>query len=296
MQRNTIKTVNNITEAISNLASGDIVFFNIDETLILTGYKKFSDAPRLTEPDLADTIMRLQERGIRVTGLTTRSTKKELETTEQLEVAGIKIPVIFAPDIQQADGSIISTKSGMLRHYLTMTEASYGKPKRIFVFDHSRAQLEIIATQCSDLPIPIFLKHYVTTAYQPVNVNRDTNAIFPEKLDGFVKLDALGGGTASVFSIGHPESDQRLVLKLGAHEDGAKVEMLCNTIYQLLGVDVPKMRVYHTLPKTLASSLNLQHPYRFAQVSEYIRAGRNTTTVQIKKIRTRTFRRPRFAG
>ena len=35
--------------------------------------------------------------------------------------------------------------------------------------------------------------------------------------------------------------------------------------------------------RNLASSLNLPHPYRFTQVSEYIRAGRNATTEQIKK-------------
>ena len=50
MQRNIIKTVTSVTAEISNHASGDIVFFDIDETLILTGLNKFSPGETPSKP------------------------------------------------------------------------------------------------------------------------------------------------------------------------------------------------------------------------------------------------------
>ena len=125
MQRNTITTVTSISEAISNLASGDIVFFDIDGTLILTGYEKFSDAPRLTEPGLAAAILRLQERGIHVVGLSARAWQDELQTVKQLEAAGINISVIYVPDIHQAEDSKLSAHTSDLRRYLSMLEVTH---------------------------------------------------------------------------------------------------------------------------------------------------------------------------
>ena len=88
----------------------------------------------------------------------------------------------------------------------------------------------------------------------------------------------LSAAAQPVFLVSNiPERDQRLVLKLGAHEDGAKVEMLCNAVYRILGVDVPKMRVYHTLPKNLAVDLGLKNPYRFSQLCEFIKSGKHST-------------------
>ena len=106
MQRNTIKTVNNITDAIANPATGDIIFFDIDETLVLTGFNKFSDAPRLTEPELASAIVNLQERGIQVMALTARSPETAAQTIEQLTTLGIHLPVIHAPH-KQGKGRVL---------------------------------------------------------------------------------------------------------------------------------------------------------------------------------------------
>jgi 8-oxo-dGTP pyrophosphatase MutT (NUDIX family) len=57
---------------------------------------------------------------------------------------------------------------------------------------------------------------------------------------------------------------------LGTHEDSAKLEILSNAVYDAMGVAVPKMRVYHTLPKDLAAELGLKSPYGIFKVCEYI--------------------------
>ena len=93
---------------------------------------------------------------------------------------------------------------------------------------------------------------------------------FPENLEGYAIGRALGGGTASVFSISNAATAQTLVLKCGAHEDAAKIEILCNIVYRALGVRVPQMRVYHSLPPQLATELQLQSPSGVFQVSEYL--------------------------
>ena len=280
MQRSDITTVNNITQAIANPATGDVIFLEIDETLLLTGFKKFNDTPKLTEPGLAAEILRLQERGIRVVGLTSRSPRKQQATLDQLKLAGMQFEVLHAPDIQSADGSLHSGKGRALHAYLEQADV---KPRRLFVFDNLPRHLDAIKAECESFGIPLFLKHYVVPDFLPVHVDTTNDTSFPEKLDDYQKDKFLGGGTASVFSIKHQRCQRPLVLKLGAHEDAAKIEMLCNAIYHLLGVDVPKMRVYHKLPKKLAADIGLQHPYRFSQVCEFIQSGDVAPAEIIKK-------------
>ena len=125
-------------------------------------------------------------------------------------------------------------------------------------------------------------KHYITPYVQAVTA-------FPDRLDGFVLQHRLGGGTASVFTIINPTTHQELVLKYGAHEDAAKMEMLCHAVYQALGVQVPGMRVYHTLPAELASSLGLQNPCGMFQVSEFIKELSPTKKHNIEKAARRDF-------
>ena len=124
MQRSDITTINNITQAIANPAAGDVIFLDIDETLLLTGFKKFSDDPKLTEPGLPAEILRLQERGIRVVGPTSRSVKKSQATLDQLKLAGIQLEVLHAPDIRSDDGSLHSGKGKALRAYLEQVQSS----------------------------------------------------------------------------------------------------------------------------------------------------------------------------
>ena len=280
MQRSDITIINNISEAIANPATGDVIYLDLDETLLLTGFNKFSDDPKLTESGLPDEISRLQERGIRVVGLTSRSRENSQATLDQLKMAGMQFEVLHAPDISSDDGSLSSGKGKALHADFVQSKV---KPKRIFVFDNLRHHLDAVKTACEGLGVPLFLKHYVVPDYQPVHVDASDAALFPEKLDGYQKEKSLGGGTGSVFVLKHPGREQPLVLKLGAHEDSAKVEMLCNALYRILGVNVPKMRVYHRLPKNLAADLGMKHPYRFSQLCEFIKSGEAAPTEIIKK-------------
>ena len=106
--------------------------------------------------------------------------------------------------------------------------------------------------------------------YQPILLSPETNALFPARLEGYKKHAALGGGTNSVFSIEHENTAQRLVLKTGAHDDAAKIEILCNAVYHALGVKVPAMRVYHTLPRELAAALGLPQHTGIFKLSAYL--------------------------
>ena len=125
--------------------------------------------------------------------------------------------------------------------------------------------------------IPLLLKHYVPPYYKNIEIDKETNALFPERLDGFVKVGSLGGGSESVYEIRHKESGKRFVIKLGAHEESGKFEILCNALYRKMGVAVPKMRVYKTLPKDLAKSLGLKSPYGIFKVTEYIEPSKGNT-------------------
>ena len=146
-------------------------------------------------------------------------------------------------------------------------KASVNKPRRIFVFDNLREELEDIQSECQDLGLPLYLKHYVRPDFQQIFINPETNAFFPANLNEFEKEQSLGGGTASVFSIKHRDTGQRLVLKFGAHEDGAKVEMLCKCPLSDTWGRCPKNACLSYSPKktrgrfAITTSVSLRHSY-----------------------------------
>jgi len=80
-----------------------VTSINFSDSFGVIPYLKSHDDPKLTEPGLPAEILRLQERGIRVVGLTSRSLKKSQATLDQLKLAGIQIEVIHAPDIKSDD-------------------------------------------------------------------------------------------------------------------------------------------------------------------------------------------------
>lgn len=93
---------------------------------------------------------------------------------------------------------------------------------------------------------------------------------FPSNLDAFSEIKSLGGGTNSTYQITNPNTKQSFVLKYGAHLDAIKVEIVCNAIYQILGVPIPKSQVYQEIPKELAEKLNLSSYLGIFQVSEFL--------------------------
>ena len=47
-----LKLITSASNAVANLRQGDVLFFDIDETLLLCGIKKYEDAVSLTEDSL----------------------------------------------------------------------------------------------------------------------------------------------------------------------------------------------------------------------------------------------------
>lgn len=98
-----------------------------------------------------------------------------------------------------------------------------------------------------------------------------TTLSFPNSLDDFSKITALHGGTNSTYLIQNPHTKQSFVIKYGAHNDAIKIEILCNKLYQILGVPVPGNHFYKTIPEAIAQKINVKHSQgRIFQISEYI--------------------------
>lgn len=270
MKPSSIRTISNLSRAIANPTTGDWLFLDLDETLLLTGLKKYEDAPSLTESELVSTIKMLRERGIKVIGLTARKTKYATATCEQLKSVGIELDeVIHAPN-QEHKNHEQTEKGKSLKEFVNahQQEIHDGKLKRIFIFDNLLKQLQDIEGISQELGVPIFLKHYTLPQY--LTMANDSDFAFPENLEDFSQAKELSGGTMSAFSIYNPNTNQKLVLKYGAHEDAGKLEILTNALYHELGILVPPMRIYTTIPKALAQSMKLSSPYGMFKVCKYV--------------------------
>lgn len=74
-----------IADLTFNLEEGDVLFLDIDQTLLLPGEKKYEDPVKAIEADIADTIKRLRSKGVIILGLTARHPKYADKTEEQLK-------------------------------------------------------------------------------------------------------------------------------------------------------------------------------------------------------------------
>jgi 8-oxo-dGTP pyrophosphatase MutT (NUDIX family) len=258
-----ILAVESISQSIATIQPGDWVFFDIDDTLLLSAIRRYEGIPELSESELPSQIKNLIDRGIKVCGLTTRSVLYTTQTLQQLLDLGIILSDLIHASTPEAPDTE-TLKGHALRQYV---DSSLEKPKRILVIDDSKEALEAIETSFSTSELPLLLYCYLRTEYQTLTHPVD----FPINLRDFTKIEPLGsGGTASVFRITNEISGQVLVLKLGAHPDARKVEILCNAMYQAMGVPVPRFQVYNTLPVILAEKLHLPSAYGIFQISEYL--------------------------
>ncbi len=269
--------IKSVIDALANPRAGDWVALDIDEVLLLTSLDKYEDPVTLTQKELVDAINMLKERGIRVFGITARKEKYKEETIRQLAAAGINLDyVLHAPNEKDADGKKKSTKGKVLRQHV---ESSEHKPRRLCIVDDLPDQLESVIESFKDSSTPLVCYHYERPEKQPVTLKR-TKKAFPKTLSGYEVEKSLGGGTQSTFLLKNPDKTEKpakhseLVLKLGAHNYGIKIEILCNAIYRMLGVNVPDLQVYNTLPKGVAEELaKLTSQYGIFSVSEYIKPG-----------------------
>lgn len=109
------------------------------------------------------------------------------------------------------------------------------------------------------------------------------NFSFPDSVADFTQITALNGGTKSTYLLTHPLTKQSLVLKHGAHLDAIKIEILCNKIYQILGVPIPRSKIYKDIPHDFLKKIGIgESNGKMCQVSEYILPDNNQD--QLKKI------------
>jgi hypothetical protein len=257
-----IERVSNISKTIANPRQGDLIFFDIDKVLLYTSHDRGDERTQVTEATLAADIHFLRQVGVRVVGLTARSHWRAESTLEQLKESGIVLDeVLHAPNIYRENDGVIPTKGSVAKQYIEQNAKSRKPVKRVFAFDDILANLQDIETALEPLQIPCHCKHYVRTQYKSIYGNEHLDPCFPPNLDDYEVGAALGGGSNSVFVLSHKINSHRLVIKLGTHQEAGKLEILCHALYQVMGVKVPKMRVYHTLPEAMANKLHLQKPY-----------------------------------
>lgn len=277
MQRSHISTITNLATAISNPRSGDCIFLDLDDTLLLIGLEKYKIQPDLIEKEIVSVIKMLRERGIKVMALTARQLKYAKKTLTQLRELGIELDeVIHAPSLPTNNKSLskVPQKWLALQNYVYshQQEVQSGQLKRLFVFDNDINELNKIEEYCQNLGVSVHLKHFNLAEYlTPTEHSKG----FPETLDNFTQYQYLDGGTGSTLKIINPLTKQTLVLKYGAHENAGKLETLGNAIYQIIGVKVPAMRIYHRIPKVLAKALKLNKQHGKFKVTEFIPEAKN---------------------
>ena len=193
-----ITSVRNFSKIFANLRRGDCLFFDIDQTLLLCGLDKYHDAPQLTEKELATQIRIAQEMGVQVYGLTARDVEREAKTVEQLKDVGIFFSnIIYAPSIIISDDEKEPQKAHALKKHLASLSS---KPKRVVVVDDLKDQLDAIEMEFGSDDPTLILYHYERLQYQPIT-KQDK---FPDSLNDFRLVNALGGGTKSTFKIHNP--------------------------------------------------------------------------------------------
>ncbi len=113
----------------------------------------------------------------------------------------------------------------------------------------------------------------------------DKTIHFPDTLSHCVFEQALGGGTRSTFLLRDMTTNKKFVLKLAAHAEAIKMEMLFNAIYHVLGVPVPNIHVYYSIPKKIQEQIGIEISDGYFQLAEYITSENNLsmTIDQAKK-------------
>lgn len=268
--------INNISNTISNLRQGDYLFLDIDDTLVLLGIKKYKDEAICTEKNIISQLKCLKESGLHIIGLTARKNKHVTQTECQLNRLDIELEhIIYAPSlIDETTKEPILQKGIRLEEYINSLPPSC-KPKRILVIDDNAKQLANIASRIENCQIPYILYHYQRKIHGSIHHYANDAADFPETLNDFTEVQSLGGGTQSTYKIINIITNQNLVIKYGVDSDAIKLEILCNAIYGVLEVPVPRIHLYKSIPPTLAKKINLKTPHGIFQESEFISAELN---------------------
>ena len=280
-----LKLITSASNAVANLRQGDVLFFDIDETLLLCGIKKYEDAVSLTEDSLPLLIEKCKEIGIKIYGLTARDLSFQMQSVEQLHDVNIHLSEIIHAPSQKTNNGKIYTKGDVLRKWL---QKNGHNPKRILVIDDSKNELLSIQESFSHLSDnALILYHYIRPKFKQFHHIEPglVEASFPVHLNDFNLQEALGGSTKSTFLITAPNWKNPLVLKFGAHPDALKAEIMTNTLYRILDVSVPPSQIYYTVPNSLAKACNISYPHGFFQISHFISNQSNSENELIQHTR-----------
>ncbi len=246
-------------DAFANPRQGDCICLDMDEVLVLL------DEPK---KELLKHLSWLQEIRIKIIGVTKRTS-----LTPEFDDFAKLITVITQ---EQA-----ASKQQRLVNYIQTLPV---KPKRLIVINSTPEALENFK-KCADAEkiFPtVLLNQYQRPQHQGIYTRSNEPTSIPDNLEKYDTAEFLGGNTNSTFKISSSfdKSLPPLVLKYGFSQDAIKLELLCNAIYRLLGVKVPKSEAFNTLPAELAKRLN-QKPHGIFQVTEFIEAAKEQNITDI---------------
>lgn len=307
----TINQIENISTTITNLRTGDFLVLDIDNILLMTGLKKDEDTYFFIEPALVEQLRVIRERGgIQIIGFTTQSEDDKFRAMNYLRKMAITLDDIIHVPSETIEENKQLQKGKLLKKYLS---GLANKPTRIIVIDNNIGELENIKLYAENYKTHWLLYQYLRPQHQniqtlqhqiaqeffqetmknPIDKNGqklDDKSFFPPHLKGFIKVKSLGDKTTNIFLIHNPKTKQNLIIKHSNNPDVIKLEILCNVIYQSLGVPVPRVEAYNRLPNKLARNLNLTSPYGIFQVSEHIEHDQyNLTEEKLRELVSQHF-------
>lgn len=283
-----IRTIKNISQVIANPKKGDLIVFDIDDTLLWNDINRYKDAPKLIEEDIIKLIAFLRSRGIQVLLLTARSNHNKDETLKELKALQIEFnQIIHAPSKnhqpqkgrflkEYLDGLKKQPENKVIQTPLEKNINDFGNtPKCVYVFEDNRNQLyDIINTLQHE--VQLFCYHFEFPSSNPISIaGSEKKYLFPQNLEEYKLECSLGGGSKSTYKIKN-KYNHALVIKHGATPDAWVAEILCNTIYQACGGSIPETMVYNLVPVDLAIALNLKSRFTKFKVSEYLVADQET--------------------
>lgn len=236
-----------LADIFKDVRCDDSVYLDLDDTILLTALNKYGSDSLLTESDLAHEIQRLINAGVKVYGLTARWHKFKAQTLAQLAAHGIVLmDVIHAPSIF-VNGVEVVQKGRVFKEHLA---AQTIQPRRIFVFDDLKAQLEDIAAQSKDITQPIYLYCYSC----PQRLDLSFANSLPEHLNGYCIAQVLVQDNQKLVQLTNP-NQPTLLFSIDSNTEKQKIKILQHALYRAWNVNAPEFDVFTRLPQVLAKQL-----------------------------------------
>ena len=249
MERPKIISIQNLYELQEIVKKGDLVVFDIDQTILVTGTIKYGNkaivsglCPQL--PALIADWKKTFGEEIDFLILTARKLKYMDDTVIQLKK--INMDGIFVIHAENNYG--ISTKGEELVNYLELAFLEKTKPKRVvFVDDMLKNHIDV-SNNLTKFKIP-YLCIQKQSCFQITTSGNEH--IFPKVITDLDYINTLSGGSGGVYLLIDSKTGYKYTLKTSTNTDHIKEEILADGLYQSLGVKVPPFAVYDHLPYSI---------------------------------------------